>query len=99
MRWLRGTDLQYTQAAYLGGNPQRKIITLQKFSHRSNSSEHPAGLHNLGVLHWEDEPPEHLFFFFFFFLFVFKSFFPPFIFISWRLITLQYCSGFCHTLT
>ena len=26
-------------------------------------------------------------------------FFSPFIFISWRLITLQYCSGFCHTLT
>ena len=26
-------------------------------------------------------------------------FFPPFIFIHWRLITLQYCSGFCHTLT
>ena len=24
---------------------------------------------------------------------------PPFIFISWRLITLQYYSGFCHTLT
>ena len=24
--------------------------------------------------------------------------FFPFIFISWRLITLQYCSGFCHTL-
>ena len=24
-------------------------------------------------------------------------FFIPFIFISWRLITLQYCSGFCHT--
>ena len=23
----------------------------------------------------------------------------PFIFIGWRLITLQYCSGFCHTLT
>ena len=31
-------------------------------------------------------------------LFVF-FFFIPFIFISWRLITLQYCSGFCHTLT
>ena len=30
---------------------------------------------------------KHLFFFF------------PFIFISWRTITLQYCSGFCHTLT
>ena len=27
------------------------------------------------------------------------SFFFPFIFISWRLITLQHCSGFCHTLT
>ena len=26
-------------------------------------------------------------------------FFFPFILISWRLITLQYCSGFCHTLT
>ena len=26
-------------------------------------------------------------------------FFFPFIFISWRLITLQYCSGFGHTLT
>ena len=25
-------------------------------------------------------------------------FFFPVIFISWRLITLQYCSGFCHTL-
>ena len=30
-------------------------------------------------------------------LFIFLFF--PFIFISWRLITLQYCSGFCHTLT
>ena len=26
-------------------------------------------------------------------------FFFPINFISWRLITLQYCSGFCHTLT
>ena len=31
---------------------------------------------------------------FFFVLFCFS-----FIFVSWRLITLQYCSGFCHTLT
>ena len=30
--------------------------------------------------------------------FVLHLFFS-FIFISWRLITLQYCSGFCHTLT
>ena len=31
-------------------------------------------------------------------VFIYFLFFP-FIFISWRLITLQYCSGFCHTLT
>ena len=35
---------------------------------------------------------------FWFSLFFFCYFFS-FIFISWRLITLQYCSGFCHTLT
>ena len=29
----------------------------------------------------------------------FCCFFSPFTFISWRLITLQYCSGSCHTLT
>ena len=29
----------------------------------------------------------------------FLFFFFSFIFISWRIITLQYCSGFCHTLT
>ena len=28
-----------------------------------------------------------------------SKFFFSFIFVSWRLITLQYCSGFCHTLT
>ena len=35
-----------------------------------------------------------LYFFLIFFIFSFS-----FIFISWRLINLQYCSGFCHTLT
>ena len=30
---------------------------------------------------------------------VFSLFLFSLIFISWRLITLQYCSGFCHTLT
>ena len=29
----------------------------------------------------------------------FRYFFFSFIFISWRLITSQHCSGFCHTLT
>ena len=32
-------------------------------------------------------------------LFIFIFLFFSFIFISWKLITLQYCSGFCHTLT
>ena len=32
-------------------------------------------------------------------IFLLMSFFFSFIFISWRLITLQYCSGFCHILT
>ena len=31
--------------------------------------------------------------------FLYLFIFPPIIFISWRLITLQYCSGFRHTLT
>ena len=37
-------------------------------------------------------------YFFIFYLFIVLFFFP-FIFISWRLITSQHCSGFCHTLT
>ena len=32
-------------------------------------------------------------------LFIYLFIYFSFIFISWRLITLQYCSGFCHTLT
>ena len=40
----------------------------------------------------DGNPLQYSFFFFFF------NFFS-FIFTSWRLITLQYCSGFCHTLT
>ena len=35
----------------------------------------------------------------FYFIYLFLIYFFPFIFISWRLITLQYYSGFCHTLT
>ena len=37
--------------------------------------------------------PEQWFYFFYFYFFMFIFL------ISWRLITLQYCSGFCHTLT
>ena len=37
--------------------------------------------------------------FLFFLIWLFHFLFFSFIFISWRLITLQYCSVFCHTLT
>ena len=40
-----------------------------------------------------------IFFIFFFCLSPSDVFIYLFIFISWRLITLQYYSGFCHTLT
>ena len=62
--------------------------------------------------HWTTGGSPHLFlsFFFFFFwwwtyiyLFIFWSltsfFFFYFIYFNWRLITLHYCSVFCHTLT
>ena len=39
-----------------------------------------------------------LLWFFLFLLLVFHLFICSFIYISWRLVTLQYCSGFCHTL-
>ena len=39
------------------------------------------------------------FFLFFFFNLLEVFYFIFYFFISWRLITLQYCSGFCHTLT
>ena len=41
----------------------------------------------------------YLLFFGVFFGSAFYLFFFSFIFISWRLITLQYCSSFCHILT
>ena len=37
--------------------------------------------------------------FIYLFIYLFISAFFSFIYISWRLITSQYCSGFCHTLT
>ena len=52
-----------------------------------------SNLSLLNFLHWQVGS-------FFFFKWT-KShlFFFSFIYISWRLITLQYCSSFCHTLT
>ena len=45
------------------------------------------------------KPTGSLSFFFFAIFYFWILFCFSFIFISWRLITLQYCSGFCHTLT
>ena len=43
-----------------GGQPTKWRIILQKSSHRSESSEPHVRLTSPGVLHQEDEPPEHL---------------------------------------
>ena len=64
MRWVRGADLQYNQVPYPSGNPQRRIITLQKFSHRSKSSELQVRLPIMGIWHLKGEHLEHLAFHF-----------------------------------
>ena len=45
------------------------------------------------ILHAHIISPESMTIFFYMYMLFFS-----FIFISWRLITLLYCSGFCHTL-
>ena len=49
---------------------------------------------DLGIGHWSIKVVLLSTIAFIFYLFLFFYFF----FISWRLITIQYCSGFCHTL-
>ena len=48
---------------------------------------------------WSNILQRSAFYFILFIYFKFYLFIFPFIFIHWRLITLQYCSGFWHTLT
>ena len=55
------------------------------FEDRANSTEQ---LLNAGRVHQTPKKSAHC-------LFLFVCLFL----ISWRLITVQYCSGFCHTLT
>ena len=54
--------MQYNQTLYPSGgqNTNWKIIILQRFSHRSESSEPHLRVPSLGVWKWEEEPPEHL---------------------------------------
>ena len=62
MRRVERADLQYNQISYaLGGWPTNyKINILQRFSHRSESSDLHIRLPSPGVQHREDKPPEHL---------------------------------------
>ena len=76
-------------------NKETKNKTTVPGTHPSNTKqckmlqnfEQRVGMYERGL--YFRVPTNNMQFFFFF----------PFIFISWRLITLQYCSSFCHTLT
>ena len=61
-KMVGGMHSPYNQIPYLlGGQPTNwRIIILQKFSHRSESSEPHIRLPSLGVCHWEEDPTEHL---------------------------------------
>ena len=84
------SDAGKQQQAELSVNPG--IMRVNNWCSHNHSV--PIQPHRVGH-DWSDSAvtaaaaPIQPFFFFFF----------SFIFISWRLITLQYCSGFCHTLT
>ena len=72
---------------------------------KQKETPHSPGMHHYAVS-WVPRSQEAglpslylLQFSYVYFIYLFLFIFPPFIFISWRLITLQYCSGFCHTLT
>ena len=58
-RWVGGTDLWYNQIPHPpGGHPTNwRVIILQRFSHRSESSEPHIRIPSPGVQHREDKPP------------------------------------------
>ena len=77
---------------------KQKNDSLLKINHRQLSESEGKSArqkqNNIVSSHYKE--PEGLFFNSVRIVFLF---FFSFILISWRLITLQYCSGFCHTLT
>ena len=95
----------YFQTEVLGpctfspGDISRKESACQCWKHRSHRffffNHDYADIFYFSVCSVELSFESLLWFYFFYFF----PFFFSFIFISWRPITLQYCSGFCHTLT
>ena len=55
-----GFTIYWNHMWRLGGWPTSWRIILQRFSHRSKSSETHVRLSSPGFWHWEDELPEHL---------------------------------------
>ena len=64
MKQVQGVDAIYRQVPYppppSGPSTNQRIFILQRFSPKSENSEPHIGLPGPGVLHWEDELPEHL---------------------------------------
>ena len=82
-----------TREMHLGREDRQELTPMP-----SNTKHHPKSLcrsRNQGAKHFEEDgwitgiPPMDQ---------RYSIFFFSFNFISWRLVTLQYCSGFCHTL-
>ena len=66
---------------------------------RTIQDHHKISIYRINQKLWFYVPLCCPFTLFFFFFMKMLYFFFSFIFICWRLITLQYCSGFCHILT
>ena len=101
MRWLDGstdsTNISLSKLQKIVMDKEARCATLhclQRVGHNLATEQHSPPAFNLNI--FRDQ---------LFLLFVRNAYadivsnFFPFFKIHWRLITLQYCSGFCHTLT
>ena len=79
-----------------GTEPESPALQADSLPLRHQGS--PRSLKNVTVLGYKSKQNKTLRNYFHLVSLLFLTFFS-FIFISWRLITLQHCSGFCHTLT
>ena len=61
IRWAGGAKLQYSQVLYSQmGDQNESIITIARFSQRSEGFESHIWLPSLAILCWEDKLKEHL---------------------------------------